>query len=406
MAELALAGGKPIRTKEFPQWPVRDASDEKAVANVVRGAVWGTHSDVTAKFEQDFAAYVGARHGVACTNGTAALSIALYAIGIEEGAEVVVPPYTFIATAVAPIFVNAVPVFADIDLDTFNLCPRAAEAACTDRTQAVIPVHFGGVPADMTALKKLGKKRDLAVIEDACHAHGSEYKKRRCGSLGDLAAFSFQSSKNLTAGEGGFISTNNARYGDLARAMTHVGRLKNAAWYEHAVPGGNSRISALQSALLLSQMRRLEKQAARRDANGRYLTEELAKIEGIVPQKRGPDTTRSAHHLFHMRVDSDVFPVTRDRFIEAMSAEGIPCSPGYGVPLYRQALFVKKSFAPYSPAARKRGVNYSKLYLPNAERLCRETVWFNQHRLLGTRRDMQDIVRAVKKIRDNYKELL
>ena len=407
MGKLALTGGKPARTRPFPVWPQIGDAEERAVVDAVRTGVWGVRGPHTQRFEQRFAEYVGAKHGVGCTNGTAALTAALLAGGIEESAEVICPAYTFIATPMAAIWCNATPVFVDTHPETFNLDPDAAVATVTGRTQAVIPVHFAGVAADMTRFMGLGRKHKLTVIEDACHAHGAEYKGRRCGSLGHLAAFSFQSSKNLSAGEGGFVSTKSRRLADLVRAFVHVGRLPKAQWYEHAVPGTNFRVSNIQSALLLAQMTRLDRQTDRRDRNGRFLCEELAKIEGIVPQRRGPEITRCSHHIFMFRVDPDRFPVPRDRFLQAMAAEGIPCSPGYGVPLYRQEVFLQKAFAPYAASARKRrDVRYDKLHLPNTEKLCREVAWFFQSVLLGTRRDMQDIVRAVRKIRDHYREIV
>ena len=407
VGELAITGGKPVRTKSFPAWPQATMADERAVAGAVRERKWGIGGKRTAAFERKFADYVGAKYGATCANGTAALIVALLAGGIEEGAEVVVPAYTFIATPMAAVWCNATPVFADLDPETLNLDPEAAAATVTNRTQAVIPVHFGGIAADMTRFNALARKRKLHVVEDACHAQGAEYKGRRCGSLGHIAAFSFQSSKNITSGEGGFISTNSAKLDALARAFIHVGRLKNGGWYEHAIPGVNFRITDLQSALLLSQMCRLDRQTARRDRNGLYLARELSKIEGIFPQKRGREITRASYHLFMFRVDAERFPVPRDRFLEVLRAEGIPCSGGYPIPLYRQQVFLAKDFGPYAASARRRrDVSYARVHLPVTEKLCAECVWLYQSLLLGTRRDMQDVVRAIKKIRDHYRELL
>jgi len=317
-----------------------------------------------------------------------------------------VPCSTFWATIMPMRFFGLVPVFVDIHPRTLNFDVEDAKRKLTKNTKAMFPVHYLGMPCDMDHICDFAQQKGLIVLEDACHAHGAEYRGRRCGSLGDLAAFSFQSSKNLCSGEGGFISTNNERLGDLARAMSHVGRLKKAAWYEHAVPGGNFRLSALQSALLLAQLKRLERQTTRRDANGRYLAAKLSLIEGLHPQKLGSATTRCSHHLFMFRLDPAVFPVPRDKFVQALRAEGIPCSGGYGVPLNRQPVFLQKHFAPFSPAARKRrDVNYARQRFPVAERLCAESVWFTQSMLLGSRKDMNDIVRAVRKVRDHAGEL-
>ena len=407
MKHLAVCGGKPVRTRPFPSWPQYGAQDERAVALAVRGGVWGYSGKHTARFEKRFAEYVGARYGVTCTNGTAALMVALLACGVEEGAEVIVPCYTFIATASCAVWVNAIPVFVDIDPETFNLDAAAVAAAITPRTRAIIPVHFGGVAANMDAINRIARRHGLFVIEDACHAHGAEYRGRRCGSLGDLGCFSFQSTKNLNCGEGGFIAGNDEKLTDLSRAFTHIGRLKHSAWYEHVVAGGNFRLTDIQSALLLSQLRRLDRQTDRRNENGLYLTRELGKIEGIVPQKRGREITRCSHHIFIFRVDSKRFPVPRDRFLEALQAEGIPGRPGYAKPLNQQPVFVRKNFGPFAPRARKRrDLDYGSLRFPVAEKLCSESVYLLFDVMLGARRDMADIVKAVRKIRAHYRELL
>src|SRR5512138_2479590 len=206
---LALFGGTPVRAKPFTSWPLFGKPEERRLLRTLRSGKWGRlHGNEVARFEKRFAEMHGCKHGIAVVNGTVSLRIALMAAGIRAEDEVIVPPYTFFSTASAVIEANAVPVFADIDLDTFNLDPKAAEAAITPRTRAIIPVHFAGQPADMRSLKALARKRGLLVLEDAAHAHGASWRGRPAGSLGDIASFSFQSSKNLTSGEGGIITTN------------------------------------------------------------------------------------------------------------------------------------------------------------------------------------------------------
>src|SRR5690606_22404121 len=182
--------------------------------------------------------------------------------------EVIIPPYTFFSTASAVIEANLVPVFADVDLATFNLDPVAFEAAITPRTRAVIPVHFAGQPADMDAINSIAKKHKLLVIEDAAHAHGASYKNRPAGSLSDLASFSFQSSKNLTSGEGGIVTSNDERLAAECRSLHNCGRIPSGVWYEHHVISGNYRLGELQGALLNTQLQRLEEQTRTRDENG------------------------------------------------------------------------------------------------------------------------------------------
>src|SRR5438034_8031261 len=231
---LALLGGKPIRSRPFTLWPIFGKVEEKRLLRALRSGNWGRlDGDEVAEFEERFAAMHGCKHGIAVVNGTVSLRIALQAAGIRAEDEVIIPPYTFFSTASAVIEANAVPVFSDIDLDTFNLDPKAVAAAITPRTRAIIPVHFAGQPADMDAIMALARKHKLVVIEDAAHAHGASYRNRPAGSLGDLASFSFQSSKNLTAGEGGIITTNNDALARACRSIHNCGRVPGGLWYEH-----------------------------------------------------------------------------------------------------------------------------------------------------------------------------
>src|SRR6266700_4153760 len=205
----ALLGGRPVRTRRFPPWPIFGKREEASLVRTLRSGKWGRlDGPEVAKFESRFAAMHGCKHGIGVVNGTVSLRIALIAAGIRAEDEVIVPPYTFFSTASAVVEANAIPVFADIDLDTFNLDPKAVQAAITPRTRAIIPVHFAGQPADMDAIMAIAKERKLMVIEDAAHAHGASYKNRPAGSIGHIASFSFQSSKNMTAGEGGILTTN------------------------------------------------------------------------------------------------------------------------------------------------------------------------------------------------------
>jgi dTDP-4-amino-4,6-dideoxygalactose transaminase len=407
---LALHGGKPTRTKPFPQWPIFDKNDEQAIVDVLRSGNWGRHlGSRTDAFESTFAAYQGARFGVAVMNGSVALRIALLAAGIQEGDEVIVPAYTFIATASAVIEVNATPVFCDIEPDTYCLSPAHLEQAITPRTKAIIPVHFGGQSAQMDAIMQMAAKHNLVVIEDAAHAHGAAYKGKRLGSIGDFGCFSFQASKNLTAGEGGIILTSEERYERLCRALHTCGRYPDREWYEHFLPGGNYRMTEFQAALLTSQLSRLEKQTERRNRNGLYLNEKLSEIPGIQPLKRGSGETRHAYHLYIFRYRAaDFAGLPRERFLAALEAEGIPNSAGYGMPLYRQQLFLKRNFGPYTGyRSTKPNLDYRAVSCPISERACyEEACWLLQYVLLGTQEDMDDIVGAIEKIHQHRGELV
>jgi dTDP-4-amino-4,6-dideoxygalactose transaminase len=405
---LALNGGPKVREQPFPTWPVFDETEELALLQVLHGGRWGrVDGDRVAAFEDAFAAYQDARHGVACSSGTAALRLALLAAGIEEGDEVIVPPYTFVATASAVVEANGAPVFADIEPDTYNIDPAAIARAITPRTKAIIPVHFAGQAAGMQRIIEIAGQHRLIVIEDAAHGHGATWQGRKLGSIGQMGCFSFQSSKNLTAGEGGIILTGSSELERLLRALHTCGRFPERAWYEHHVIGGNYRMTEFQGALLLAQLARLEEQTRIRDENGQYLNARLAEIPGIRPLTRGHGETRHSYHLYIFRYDNSAFAgAPRDRFLAALQAEGIPCSGGYATGLYAQPLFAGRAFGPFGGARRgPADLSNAPAAFPACERACAEACWLFQPMLLGTRDDMDDILRAVEKIYEGRMQL-
>jgi len=398
----ALLGGTPAPKHAFPAWPVFDGADEQRVLRAVRSGQWGKLSGTeVAEFEQRFAAMHGAKFGIGVVNGTVSLRLALMAAGIREEDEVVVPPYTFLASATAVVEANAIPVFADVELDTFNLDPKAVEAAITPRTRAIIVVHLGGLPANMDAIMAIAKKHQLTVIEDAAHAHAAVYKGTPVGAIGHMGSFSFQSSKNLTAGEGGLITTNDAALAEICVTLHNCGRRKTGPWYEHHTISANYRLGELQGALLNSQLDRLEAQTNLRDENGRHLDRRLSKIPGIHPQKRDAACTRHAYHLYPFRIDAAQFGLPRDVVLRALDAEGVPASGGYPLPLYRQPLFLNKAFGPYLNGALAR-LDYGKVKNPNCETICyQQGAWFGQAHFLGTRADMDVIADAFERIHEH-----
>lgn len=403
---LALFGGEPVRTRPFVSWPVFGATEEERLLRVLRSGQWGRLDGAeTEEFETRFAAMHGCQHAIAVVNGTVALRIALLAAGIRAADEVIVPPYTFVATATAVLEANAIPVFADVDRTTFNIDPAAVAAAITPRTKAIIPVHFAGQPADMDALLALARPRGIVVIEDAAHAHGASYRGHPAGSLADMATFSFQSSKNVTAGEGGIITTNDDRLAAACRSIHNCGRVPEGVWYEHHVVSGNYRLGEFQAAVLNGQLDRLEEQAQTRERNGRRLAERIGSIAGLHPQRRPSDCTRHAYHLFMMRIDQAVFGASRDSVLKALEAEGVPCSAGYGYSLPDQPLFRNKAFGPFVPDARAT-LDYASTRCPNSDTLCREqAVWLGQNLLLGPDDDVDDIAIAFEKIHAHRREL-
>jgi len=382
-------------------------AEEERLVRALRSGNWGRlDGPEVSEFEGRFAAMHGCSHGIAVVNGTVALRIALLAAGIRAEDEVIVPPYTFVSTATAVLEANAIPVFADIDLHTFNLDPGAVEAALTPRTRAIIPVHFAGQPADMDAIMALAADRDILVLEDAAHAHGATYRGRPAGSLGHIASFSFQSSKNLTAGEGGIITTNDEALAEACRSIHNCGRVAGGVWYEHHVVSGNYRLGEFQGAVLNGQLDRLEEQTEIRDRNGRRLASRLEALPGLHPQARPPECTRHSHHLFMLRIEPMMFGASRAAVLAALQAEGIPCSGGYGHSLPEQPLFRNKAFGPFLPHA-SATLDYRTSRCPNSDLLCREqALWLGQNLLLGPEEDIDDIALAFEKVYAHRDELI
>ncbi len=399
--KLAIDGGPKTISKKFP-WPIFDESDVETVAAIVRSGEWANpdcKGSVEA-FEREFAAYCGSRFAVSCVNGSVSLRLALIASGAKPGDEVIIPPYTFIATASVVAEANCVPVFVDIHPDTYNLDPAKIEAAITPRTKAIIPVHFAGLSCDMDAIMEIAEKHKLTVIEDAAHAHGGEYKGKKLGSIGHAGSFSFQSSKNLTAGEGGIVVTDDENLYDMINSLRNVGRVKGGQWYEHHFLGCNYRITQLQAVLLSKQLQRLEQQTRLRDANGRYLAELVSGIDGISPLSRPSEATLHTNHLFIFRYDKSAFGgLPKAEFARQLAAEGVPAFMGYPEPLYKQPVFQKKNFLSYAIPDQ---VNYTNVSCPVAEHACyEEGVWILQHAMLGTREDMEAFAEAIRKIQLN-----
>lgn len=413
MAHLAIAGGTPVRRRPFPSWPVWNQEEVAAVQAVVESGRWGAQQGTEVQsFETEFAAYQNAAYGIAVTNGTVALKLALSAAGIGVGDEVIMPGYTFVATATAALEIGAVPIFADIDPHTYTLDPASAEACITPRTRALLPVHLGGRTADMDAMMALAQRHHLVVIEDAAQAWGASWQGRKAGTLGHGAGFSFQSSKNMTAGEGGMILTNDATIGAMARSLSNCGRQPDGLWYAHYVLGGNYRLSELHGALLRVQLRRYPEQLARRQANAAYLEQALSEVPGITTLRQDVRVTSNAYHVLFLQYHAEVFRgVPRERFLAAMRAEGIDgLHTGYSLPVYRQPVLRAKNFGLATPplfsGVYPQTPDYSQVAWPATDRACEtEALWVRQNMLLGGQQDMDDIVAAIAKIQCYSHEL-
>lgn len=406
-SKLALLGGLPACPVNWPSWPVFDETERQSLLGVLDSGKWWFGEKVR-RFEAAFAAFQGARYAVTCTNGTAAIEMALKALGVVAGDEVIVPPYSFIATASAVIMVGAIPVFADIRPDTLCLDPKDVARKITPRTKAIIPVHVAGYIADMPQLCALAQRFGLQIMEDAAHAWGSQWQSRGAGVLGRCGTFSFQVSKNLTAGEGGIMVTDDESLADLCRSYTHCGRRKDSAWYDHDYLGTNLRLTEFQAAILLSQLARAEKQLLRRQTSAEILDRALSKLPGIRLLAPEPRITRRSYHMYIFRLAESELGISRDRFIEALNAEGVPASKGWYRPLYRNGVFQNvqpgKPHAIVAPLAGT-GVDYGHLDCPVCEQVCRDAVWIPQHVLLATESEILLLAKAVEKVVANASEL-
>jgi len=373
---------------------------------VLRSGRWWFGEKVR-EFEAGFATFQGARHCVSCTNGTTAIEMALRALGVVEGDEVIVPPYTFVATASAVLFANALPVLVDIDPQTYCIDPDQVEAAISERTRAIIAVHMGGHPADLDRLTEIAKKHHLWLIEDSSHAHGSEWKGRKIGAIGDAGTFSFQASKLMTAGEGGMIVTNNDDIERRLRSTHDCGRMPGEWFYSHFIYGSNYRLSEWQGAVLSQQLKRLPEQSARRTANAAILDRELARIEGITPQATDPRVTLNGHYAYIFHYDARAFAgVSTQRFIQAFNAEGFPNQASYP-PVHDLAVFQSGEYRKrLLPEQGRQEHAFLKAGFPNTQRAAWECVWLPQPVLLAGEEEMLQVVEAIQKIQAQAKEIL
>lgn len=410
----AILGGTPAHTGGFPAWPVYDKLEEAALNEVLRSGNWFRGSGrKVAQFEEAYAKLMGAKHCVATANGTSALQASLSALEIGPGDEVIIPPYTFIATLNVVLLNYALPVFVDSDPESFQIDARKIEAAITERTALIMPVHLGGNPADLDAIMDVARRRRIPVVEDACQAWMAEWRGRKVGTLGTTGCFSFQASKNLNAGEGGAVLTDDADLAEKIYAFHNNNRARRVTGYNFSyrgTRGANLRLCEWQGAMLLAQMSRLESQSRTREQNAEYLSAQLRQIPGILPEKMYAGTTRNAYHLYMFRFDGAKFGggLSRADFLKALTAEGVPGSTGY-TPLNKEGfiatLLSSKAYKRIYPAkvlaeweARNR--------CPANEQLCNQAVWFTHPMLLGSRKDMDDIVTAVRKIHAHAGQLV
>ena len=399
---LAIDGGTPVRAKPFAAWPAHDERELRAVQRVVESGNWGgfpSPNEHAARFAEEFAAYHKVRYGICTASGTAALEVALRAAGVRAGDEVIVPALTFVATAAAPLYMGAIPVFADIDADTWCIDPDQVEEAVTERTRVIMPVHLGSRMADMDRIGEIARRHGLTVIEDCAHMHGGFWRDGGAGSLGDLGAFSFQNTKLMTSGEGGIIVTNDDELAGRCHSYVDCGRLRpgDKPAGSQGVFGWNYRITEFQAAILLVQLERLPEQVRVREENKRYLTERLSRIEGVATLKQDERVTVTSGYGFYFKYCAAACRgVPRNRFVSGLRAEGIPCHGAFYEPVYKDPLFMWQDAGVEA--------DYSTVHCPVAERAAyEESVWLAHELFLGTRDDVDDIAGAIEKVTAAYR---
>ncbi len=426
MKKLAVNGGSPLRdvnTNPWPTWPVWDQKEEKALLEVLNSGIWSYNGPKELEFNKEFAAFTGTSYAISAVNGTVTLQLALEALGIGFGDEVILPGLTWQATAATIIDVNAVPVLVDVCEDTWCIDPAEIEKAITSKTKAIVPVHLYGCFADMDAIMDIAKKHNLYVLEDCAHKHGGEWNGKKAGSIGHIGSFSFQLSKHLTAGEGGALTTNNPDLAEKLDALRNCGRRPEGDEYADTDKGagvygddgnfiqsGNYRITEFQAAILVEGLKRLPEQNRRRDENGIYMNSLLNDLPGVSALRRDKRETKEAYFNFAFRYHKDEFKgLAVEKFRKALESElGIGVDASYE-PLNDCSLYVPLT----KPSRHNLGEQYwieldpARFDLPVCSKIYQEeSVCFHHKVLMGSKADMDGIADAILKIYEHADELL
>ncbi len=408
MKGLAINGGAPVRSSAYPAWPSGDDREIEAVTDVIRSGDWGGFPEpgrYGGRFEEAFAAYQGAAHGILMSNGTITMEVALKALGIGWGDEVIIPALTFAATAYAPIAAGALPVIVDVTPDTWCIDPDLVEAAVTPKTKAILPVHLGHQMADMDRIMEIANTHGLAVVEDCAHAHGQQWQGRGAGCIGDFGSFSHQSSKILTSGEGGSLLTSDDDLARRAHSLIDCGRAKDADEKEYTF-GANYRLGELHAALLVVAIERFPAQQAQRADSGKLFEELVAQVPGVRVMPVDARVTRWSFYNYILAIDPDVFAGRTNEIVcAALEAEGIPAEVQYPS-MNRYELFQPSlSRLPVCVEFADR-LDPQKMSFPVAEAAGqRESVYFMENVFRDGTRGIEDAVEAMAKVQRHADEL-
>ncbi len=414
MSKLAVKGGAGVREgKVWPAWPPYTDKEKQYLIEVLETHNWGGYPEPNywaGRFAQAFADYHTAKYGICAANGTVTLEVALRAIGLKAGDEIIAPALTWTATAACAVYLNAVPLFADARPDNYTMDFDHAETLITDKTKAIIPVHLGSSMADMDRAMELAEKHGIYVIEDCAHMHGASWRGKGAGSIGHLGSFSFQSSKLMTAGEGGILITSDKMLQQKCHSLINCGR-KEPAYedFEGWNLGWNYRISEFQAAVLMAQLEKLEERTKERAEAAKYLTEKLADIDGIETIWHDDRTTQSAHYQYIFKYNPDGFKgLPRQKFLEAMMGEGIILDGDFYTPIPNRNIFtVMADEWPQIKGRYGDQIRQDNSTLPVSTKAAyQEAVWMHYPMLMAGTEGIDDIVTAILKIQENVDELL
>lgn len=384
-----------MKTLNIPKWPIADKHEEEALMKVLHSTDWWRNAGTQVKlFEEEFAHYQGSKGGITVSNGTVAIEIALKALGIGEGDEVIVPDFTFYSTISAVLAVKAIPVIVDVKEDTFCIDVDQIKKAITEKTKAIIPVHMAGNIADMDVINEVASEHNIAVIEDSSHAHGAVWKGKGAGSMGSLGTFSFQNAKLMTSGEGGIVLANDDELLNRLLREANCGRSETDTSYQHVLIGTNARLSEFQGAILLAQLGRLDEQISVREKNYQYLAKLLKEIDGIHMQKISDDMVVNPHYMIMFYYDKTAFyGAERAEFVAYLKSKGIPCNRSY------ESIHKLPVFKTLPPTAWRMVANEVKdgvEHCKNSERISDEVVCLNHNILLGDESLIDEIVEVIK----------
>ncbi len=423
MAKLAINGGSPVRSTPFPLYVTIGEEEKRAVMEVLDSTVLskflGTWSPDffggprVQKLEREWAEYFGIRHAVSVNSATSGLYAAVGAAGVGPGDEVIVSPYTMTASATAALVYGGIPVFADIDPDTFCLSPASIRERITPRTKAIIVVDIFGHPAEMDEIMRIAREQGLVVIEDAAQAPGAHYHGRNAGTLADMGVFSLNYHKTIHCGEGGVVVTNSDEYAERLQLIRNHGEVvvqKKGVTNLVNMVGFNYRMTEIEAAIASEQLKKLESLVAPRIAAAEFLTRELSGLPGLTPPVVRPNV-RHGYYIYVMKYDAAVTGVPREMFAKALRAEGVSLGEGYVEPIYLQPMYQQqiafgKDGFPFTYPGYQGELNYAKGICPVTEHMHFEALLYGDfcHAAM-TRQDLTDIVSAFRKVAENLSEL-